>query len=140
MYILLKKNISAEELIEADEMLTSFVTRTENYFTESEKTFNIHQLLHVAESVQNWGPLWAHSCFGFEAANHNCLRAIKSAKGVNVQILRFMMMQSTVHALEQYLKSEYPELGLDSYDKFLCEKKKYKASWRFNLLWSRSLH
>jgi hypothetical protein len=30
---------------------------------------NVHMLLHFSDSVQNLGPLWAHSTFPFEDAN-----------------------------------------------------------------------
>ena len=32
-------------------------------------TFNVHQLLHIADAVRNLGPLWAHSAFPFEDTN-----------------------------------------------------------------------
>ena len=32
-------------------------------------TFNVHQLLHMADAVRNLGPLLAHSVFPFEDTN-----------------------------------------------------------------------
>lgn len=32
-------------------------------------TFNVHQLLHFKDSVDNLGPLWNHSCFFHEDLN-----------------------------------------------------------------------
>ena len=69
-------------------MLHEFVAKTEEYFTADAMTFNVHQLLHIAESVLNWGPLWAHSAFAFESGNCELLQAIHCAKGVILQIVR----------------------------------------------------
>ena len=30
------------------------------------QTINIHNLLHLPQSVRELGPLWTHSCFHFE--------------------------------------------------------------------------
>ena len=32
-------------------------------------TYNVHQRLHLQESVEELGPLWSHSCFFFEDLN-----------------------------------------------------------------------
>ena len=40
---------------------------------DTDMTLNVHGLLHLPEIVTNLGPLWAHSCFPFEAANGDLL-------------------------------------------------------------------
>lgn len=84
LYILLNKKISFEEIESVHKKLVRFVTLTEAHFGLSEMTFNLHQLIHLAASVYNWGPLFSHACFGFENSNHNLVRAVKSANGVNI--------------------------------------------------------
>lgn len=32
-------------------------------------SYNVHQLLHLTDSVEARGPLWATSCFPFEGRN-----------------------------------------------------------------------
>ena len=39
-------------------------------------TANVDNLLHLPEVVRNLGPLWAHSCFPFEAANGKLLNSL----------------------------------------------------------------
>ncbi|XP_071578140.1 uncharacterized protein [Temnothorax nylanderi] len=75
----------------------------EQFFSKKAMTYNVHQLLHIAESVMNWGPLWAHSSFPFESANHEVLQAIHCANGVNLQIVRYINMQHSVHTLRHYI-------------------------------------
>lgn len=87
-------------------MLHEFVFKTEQFFGQVAMTYNIHQLLHIAKSVRNWGPLWAHSAFAFENGNHHILQAIKCAKGVIYQILRYININRSVSILE---KCVYPD-------------------------------
>ncbi|XP_071580905.1 uncharacterized protein [Temnothorax nylanderi] len=99
LYTLLKCDISLDELNKADEDLHKFVFLTQELFSKKAMTFNIHQLIHISESVLNWGPLWSHSTFPFESANKDILQAIHCAKGVNLQIVRYVHMQQTLHTL-----------------------------------------
>ena len=39
-------------------------------------TMNIHMLRHLTFHVQNFGPLWAFSCFGFESLNGDIKKTI----------------------------------------------------------------
>ena len=60
-YLLMKTSITVEELKTADTLLKKFVALTEYYYGKDAMSYNVHQLLHVTQSVVNWGPLWAHS-------------------------------------------------------------------------------
>ncbi|XP_031789054.1 uncharacterized protein LOC116418010 [Nasonia vitripennis] len=100
LYILLKDCITMEELDNADRMLHEFNLKTEKLFTKKAMTFNVHQLLHISASVYNWGPLWSHSTFPFESANHHLLQTIHCANGVNLQIVRYLNYQKCLNILE----------------------------------------
>ena len=76
-------------------------------------TINIHQLSHLAKSVMYWGPLWAHSCFPFETANRFILRAIHSANGVTLQIMRYLNMSHFTLELERRLSLSCPQTVLN---------------------------
>lgn len=52
----------------------------------------MHQLLHITQSVVDWGPLWAHSGYCFESGNGHILRKVQAAKGVVSQICRSVAM------------------------------------------------
>lgn len=49
-------------------------------------TFNMHQLLHLVQSVQNHGPLWTHSCFYFEDYNGQLRHFFHGTQNVEVQV------------------------------------------------------
>ena len=47
---------------------------------------NIHGLLHLPQCVRNLGPLWCHSCFQFESANGELLKAFHGSQGLEKQV------------------------------------------------------
>lgn len=69
IYILLQSTISHDELDEAKNLLSSFVTLFQVLYGPSKMTMNIHLLTHLPECVQNLGPLWSYSMFSFESNN-----------------------------------------------------------------------
>jgi len=51
------------------------------------QTFNVHQLLHLAEVVRDLGPLWSNSCFPFEDYNGDLWESFHGTKNVDGQIV-----------------------------------------------------
>lgn len=49
-------------------------------------TASMHGLMHLPESVRNLGPLRAHSCFGFEAANGEVVKWFHGSQSVEKQV------------------------------------------------------
>lgn len=49
-------------------------------------TANIHGLLHLPDTVRKLGPLWAHSCFPFEAANGVILKLFHGTQHTEKQV------------------------------------------------------
>ena len=100
----------------ADEDLYLFVCLTEKYFSIEAMTINIHFLLHICKSVYHWGPLWAQSCFPFETGNMYTVRAIKSANGINLQMVRYTNLHTTLLKLEKIILPDEPEIVLKFYE------------------------
>lgn len=101
LHILLQTDLTFADIDKADEMLHDFVFGVQDLYSKTDMTFNVHQCLHIARSVANWGPLWAHCTFAFENANRLLLKAIHCSKGVNQQIVRYINMQHSVQILEE---------------------------------------
>ena len=106
VYTLLKTSITVDELDEVDEKFHRFVALTEKYFGSKRMTFNLHQLLHVCKSVKDWGPIWAHSAFAFESANHELLQAIHCGKGVILQILWYINFNHSISVIQKKVFSD----------------------------------
>lgn len=69
LHILLQERISQQEIKSAHISLCTFVQKMDVLYGKENITFNVHQLVHISESVENWGPLWATSSFNFENNN-----------------------------------------------------------------------
>ncbi|XP_057329242.1 uncharacterized protein LOC130670086, partial [Microplitis mediator] len=113
--ILLEEKISSHMLETADKLLIRYICYYEEYFGEEKMTYNIHLLLHMAKSVVNLGPLWAHNTFPFENENHFILKLKKSPNHVCLQIARKYLFHKSIPVL-----SDRFELG-NEFQKF-CER------------------
>ena len=63
IYNLLRTSISRNNLIVARDKLTYFCTSMDILYGPRSLTSNIHALGHLADKVNDLGPLWSHSCF-----------------------------------------------------------------------------
>ncbi len=67
-------------------------------------SFNVHLWTHLAESVRNWGPLWATSTFSFESFNCTLLKYFSGTTHVPVQIVKtFLRWKSLQKRVEKSL-------------------------------------
>lgn len=113
LHICLKMDITYFKLNQANLLLHEFVSQAEEYYGISAMSYNVHQLLHIVKNIHDWGPLWAHSTFSFEAANHKLLKAIHCAKGIILQIVRYNNIQRFVQILEQNIYPSCSAILLD---------------------------
>lgn len=66
-------------------------------------TYNVHLLLHLTKSVENWGPLWATNCFSFENGNRFLLLMKKSPTRIILQISRrFLFIRSLINFSDEF--------------------------------------
>ena len=69
VHILLSDSVSSAKLDTADRLLKTFYNLVPHFYPLDECTSNMHSLVHMVPFVRLWGPLWAHSMFGFENMN-----------------------------------------------------------------------
>lgn len=93
VYLLLKDAVEESDVSKASDLLAEFVVTTPVLYGTTARTFNVHQLLHLAKSVQQLGPLWSHSTFIFESGNGLLLKLVSDANGVPLQMLQYFAMQ-----------------------------------------------
>ncbi|KAG0437007.1 hypothetical protein HPB47_017654, partial [Ixodes persulcatus] len=92
IFLLLQDEVSTADISDSTDCLVRFVVGVQFLYSEKEMTSNVHQLLHLAKSVVLQGPLWAHSCFAFEASIGKLKSLVTSAKGVPHQVMTRIMM------------------------------------------------
>ncbi|CAN7992683.1 unnamed protein product, partial [Ixodes hexagonus] len=98
VHILLRTEITPSLIKCAEQLLKKFVARVPGLYGETAMTFNMHQMLHLANSVRHMGPLWANSAFTFEAGNGRLLRHVTAAKGVPLQVVERAVMSQELEA------------------------------------------
>lgn len=102
IHILLQESISHHDIEKASQFLRRFVMNMKDLYGEENVSFNCHQLIHLAESVRNWGPLWATSAFTFERNNGNLRVLLKGSHSDPQQIFqRFLSW----HHIPSHLQS-----------------------------------
>ncbi|XP_058802739.1 uncharacterized protein LOC131670810 [Phymastichus coffea] len=105
-YILLQTKITVMELQRADLLLKDFVYTTEKLYTVDAMTYNVHQLLHLAQSVADWGPLYAHSGYVFESGNGRIKKTIYAANGVLSQVCRYLSFDESIRKIRKHIEKK----------------------------------
>lgn len=63
IYRLLKETLSLQERESSASCLKLFCAQASTLYGPQFMTYNVHQLLHLRDCVEDLGPLWSHSCF-----------------------------------------------------------------------------
>ena len=87
MNILPSDQLTEPILSNVESLLINFVIQYENLYGPQNMSYNVHQLLHIVDSVRNWGPLWYNSAFPFESMNGKLLKLFHGTQFRGIQIL-----------------------------------------------------
>lgn len=69
MNIFLNDSISLEMIKQARLMVVEFLVEFQKLYGEKNMNYNVHLLWHLADTVENWGPLYSVNTFPFENEN-----------------------------------------------------------------------
>lgn len=86
VFLLTNSSISRRDVNRAHTCLSQFVYRFEELYGRQHLTYNIHQLLHLTNTVVGWGPLSCYSSYIFEGFNGTLLRLFHGTQAVPKQI------------------------------------------------------
>ena len=103
MHILLGNSISQHHLEQARKMLKIFVLRVKDLYHPRYYSWNMHSLLHYADSVEDLGPLFLFSCFWYEDFNGELRNMFNGTRGVNFQVLTTIVISQKVPILSHKL-------------------------------------
>ena len=76
-----------EDIKRGEEMIMHFCKAFANLYDVCYMTLNVHQLIHLADSVRCLGPLYTNSCFPFEDKNGFVLKMIRGTQNIDSQIV-----------------------------------------------------
>lgn len=111
MQIFLKEKITDAEHTSAAKALRLFVLGVETSYGKEFMKFNVHILLHIPQSVRNFGALWAWSTFPFENYNGVLKLLFKGSQYLPEQIAKF------------YSRLRYVKLSSEVFSKPNCSLK-----------------
>ena len=86
IYILNSKSVEARALKKSRKLLQHFYFMFPTLYSERYLGCNIHQLLHLPDTVKDLGPLFTTSCFDHEDTNGKLARMVHSHACVGSQI------------------------------------------------------
>lgn len=98
IYTFLKPDFSNEEFAKAERALHKFVAQVGDLYGRKFYRFNVHLLLHIPNSVKNFGALWATSNFPYESYNGLLSNMFFNSCGVPQQICKqYYRFQFLIH-------------------------------------------
>ena len=96
LHILLGTCIRKEDITKCRELLKTFHDLLPELYPKTLCTANFHMLAHICDCVQDWGPLWCYSTFGFENLNGYLRKYAHGTGNILLQLVEsFMMHQAS---------------------------------------------
>ena len=99
--ILLYYGSTEYQLQSAEIFLFRFCENFATLYNECYMTLNVHQLVHIVDSVRQLGPLYTHSCFPFEDKNGFVLKQIRGTQNIDNQIITGVSFVQKLPELKQ---------------------------------------
>lgn len=103
IYTLIIDHISEKDLLISEMNILEFVRDCQILYGINSKTFNLHSLLHVVESVRQSGPLWSSSAFPFESMIFFIKRYVTGISGVSNQIINSILKEKNIRCDIDYI-------------------------------------
>ncbi|KAJ8670010.1 hypothetical protein QAD02_001269 [Eretmocerus hayati] len=118
---LMSDNITPAEIEVADRLMYEFSVRSEELLSTAVASYNLHQSLHLSQSVLDWGPARYHSCYWFEHGNGGLLKKVHAAKGVVHQVCRNVSLQQAELVLKRIVEKQHADDDTDDeeYDRIM---------------------
>ena len=82
----LTTNLTPQGISNAQNKLNKFVSDVAQLYDIQHVSYNVHQLLHISDSVEHCGPLWRSSAFPFESHNQQLLKLFNGTKYIPQQV------------------------------------------------------
>ena len=99
MHILLNTSVSSNDLQVASDYLVKFYEQSPELYPSIVCTANLHSIIHINQSVKDWGPLWCYSTFGYENLNGFLLRQCHGSGNVLPQICRSLQIRQKLNQM-----------------------------------------
>ena len=88
IFLLSQDKIGEIDIRLAEIELNAFKKSYFDIYGISNNVPNMHELVHIIDSVKRSGPLWVNSTFWFEGLNHQLKKFVRSSLRPDLQIMR----------------------------------------------------
>ena len=106
VHILLGSSILPHDLTIANELLLCFYQHMPELYEDTSCLINVHNLIHLAPLVKQWGPLWVYSCFGFESMNGHLKKMFHGTRQILGQLVFSVKAQQSLSFQCKFLNGE----------------------------------
>lgn len=107
IYLLYQKSVSEYDIGMARQLLHQYVKDYKRLYHVEFMTSNLHSLLHLADLVRDFGPLWVFTCFPFENANGILKLLVHATRDAQLQICK----GASLYIILQGLHDRYIQEG-----------------------------
>ena len=101
IFILSLDTIQPNDLIVAETLLFEFVKGFEDLYSLRYMTINVHQLVHLADSVRRTGPLFAKNCSIFEDLNGFIVSHLHGTQSIESQVIKTINLIQAIPVLQE---------------------------------------
>ena len=123
VHILLKTEISSQEVEEAERMLRKFYLLAPKLYPLQLCSAVTHSLIHIPQSVRLCGPLWGYSMFGYENMNGLLKKFCHGTRNVLDQLVFSYQVQKALPSIGKKLEElESPTVARYLRDQMKSEK------------------
>lgn len=116
IHTLLGDEIPGELLLIASEALQSFCQLVPELYGLQSCTANMHSLLHLTDCVNDWGPLWTYSLFGFENMNGHVRKTFHGTRQILDQLVFSIKAEQSLFFQIKEHSAEVSDSFLSSYN------------------------
>ena len=118
MLLLAKKEITERNLHKARLLLFNFIDLFPAIYGADNVLYNVHLLIHLFESVENWGAPWASSAFLYEDIGGFLANQLHGTSYVMEQITRNFLAGNSLRMLAGFFMEDAHNNVRDLFEQF----------------------
>ncbi|XP_040064449.1 uncharacterized protein LOC120838538 [Ixodes scapularis] len=99
IHFLLMEPVPSDKLKALGQRMKVFLKEFEELYGKKHLTYNAHLLLHLVDSVKEWGPLWNYSAYPFESMNGRIVKLVNGPRYAQWQIVEKILILSALPKL-----------------------------------------
>lgn len=107
IFTLLKSSLKESVILDAELLLKLFVNQFMSLYGDRNLTYNVHQLLHLAECVRQFGPLFCFSAFFCEDLNGMVSKRTHGTINIDAEIVNNIKLCQGIHMLESIVRGHH---------------------------------